>query len=85
MTIMEMIRQSGVLTLLGVGTVFGFLITMIICVTLMGKIIHVLGWDKGVQDSTAKKQSTQETTVNHGANVAAITAAVNEYRSKENN
>jgi len=39
MTIVEMLGQSGVLTLLGLGVVFGFLIIMVIVINLTGKII----------------------------------------------
>ena len=79
MTIFEMLEQSGVLSLLGMGTVFGFLVILIIAVTLTGKVIHALGWDKDVQPagSAAKK------TGNDGEITAAIGAAVNQY--KKNN
>ena len=40
MTALEMLEQSAILTVLGVGVVFSFLLIMIICVTLMGKIIR---------------------------------------------
>ena len=83
MTIMEMLRQSGVLTLLGVGTVFGFLIIMIISVMLMGKIVQGLGLDKSGQAPAAKDSSARGAAANHGGTVAAITAAVNEYRKNE--
>ena len=79
MTIMEMVGQSGVMTILGVGTVFSFLILMVLSVTLMGKIFRVLGLDKDVQAPTAKDAPATET-ASHGATVAAITAAVTEYR-----
>ena len=36
MTIMEMLGQSGILSLLGMGIVFGFLIIMIIAISTMG-------------------------------------------------
>ena len=77
MTIFEMLGQSGVLTLLGMGIVFSFLVIMIIAITLTGKAIHALGWDKNVQPAAgaaARKPG------NDAAVTAAIGAAVNEYR-----
>jgi oxaloacetate decarboxylase gamma subunit len=73
-----MLGQSGVLTLLGMGIVFGFLVTMIIAITLAGKIIHGLGVDK---DGTAGTPSSAKSAAGNSAPVtAAISAAVNEYR-----
>jgi oxaloacetate decarboxylase gamma subunit len=89
MTIAEMLEQSGVLTLLGMGIVFGFLVIMIICVTLVGKIIHALGMDKdaaapgaGAPSSGAK--AAKSTAAAMAISAAAITAAVHEYRKTEN-
>ncbi len=79
MTIMEMLGQSGVLTLLGMGVVFGFLIIMVISITLVGKIIHALGLDRDV--SVVKTGSPASGTTDAGV-TAAISAAVNEYRKK---
>ena len=78
MTILEMLGQSGVLTVLGMGVVFGFLTIMVICVTIMGKVIHALGADKDViaPGSDAAASSPAKTT----AVAAAITAAVTEYQ-----
>ena len=80
MTIFDMLEQSGVLSLLGMGTVFGFLVILIIAVTLTGKVIHALGWDKDVQPSAG---SAARKTGNDAGVTAAIGAAVNEY--KKNN
>ena len=38
MTIGEMIGQSGVIALLGMGTVFGFLAILIVVISQVGKI-----------------------------------------------
>ena len=46
MTIVEMLGQSGVLTLLGMSVVFGFLALMVVCVTLTGKFINAIGADR---------------------------------------
>jgi len=78
MTILEMLGQSGVLTVLGMGVVFGFLTIMVICVTIMGKIVHALGADKDVvapEQNVAASSPAKATAV-----TAAITAAVTEYQ-----
>jgi oxaloacetate decarboxylase gamma subunit len=82
MTIVEMLGQSGALTLLGMGIVFGFLIILIIAVTLVGKTIRALGLDKdaGVLPKPVAGPSTAAATV---AVTAAISAAVTEYRKNE--
>ncbi|MDR0878155.1 MAG: OadG family protein [Treponema sp.] len=85
MTIVEMLEQSGVLTLLGMGIVFLFLVILIICVTLMGKIIHALGADKSDQGSAVTRSPRPAVlpanqAAKTGAVTAAITAAVHEYR-----
>jgi oxaloacetate decarboxylase gamma subunit len=78
MTIVDMLEQSGVLTLLGMGVVFAFLIIMVICVTLVGKFIHAIGADKDViqQAQPASPAGAAKAT----AVAAAITAAVSEYQ-----
>jgi len=78
MTILEMLGQSGSLTLLGMGVVFGFLAIMVICVTIMGKIVHALGADKDViaPEPGASASAPAKTT----AVAAAIAAAVTEYQ-----
>jgi oxaloacetate decarboxylase gamma subunit len=79
-----MLEQSGVLTLLGMGIVFSFLVIMIIAISQTGKLIHFLGLDKDVQgapSNTAGAGPVQAQEGNNNAAVtAAITAAVNEYR-----
>ena len=79
MTIMEMLGQSGVLTLLGMAIVFGFLFILVIAVTLTGKVIMALGLDK--DPSTQPKSRGSGAGTDSGAVTAAITAAVKEYRS----
>ena len=80
MTIMDMLGQSGTLTLLGMGVVFGFLLIMVVAVTLAGKIIHALGLDK---DTTGATKAAASTAAQSTAVAAAITAAVTEYRKDE--
>jgi oxaloacetate decarboxylase gamma subunit len=74
MTIMDMLEQSGILTLLGMGVVFGFLIIMVISISLVGKIIHAMGADTDVA------QPAKPAPAGSAPVIAAITAAVTEYR-----
>ncbi|GHU82122.1 hypothetical protein FACS189468_5970 [Spirochaetia bacterium] len=83
MTIVTMLGQSGVLTVMGMGTVFGFLAILIVCVTLMGKVIHALGADKDVTQPQPVKPSANSA-AKTAAVTAAITAAVTEYQKTEN-
>jgi len=85
MTILEMLEQSAILTVLGVGIVFLFLIIMIICVTLMGKIIRYLESGKNIQDQEAATAAQAVKKVENGPIIAAITAAINEYRKSQEN
>jgi oxaloacetate decarboxylase gamma subunit len=83
MTVVEMLEQSGALTLLGMGIVFGFLVILIVCVTLAGKLIHAAGLDKDAGAlpkpvASAGPSTAAKTT----AVTAAITAAVTEYRKE---
>jgi oxaloacetate decarboxylase gamma subunit len=78
-----MLEQSGVLTLLGMGVVFGFLVILIVSVTLVGKIIHALGLDKDAGALPKPAASAGPSTAAKTAAVtAAITAAVTEYRKE---
>lgn len=79
MTISEMLGQSGLLTLLGMCVVFGFLIILIICMKLLQIAVHALKLDKDVENSSGTANSTSTTSVsqqNNDAVVAAIAAAV---------
>ena len=80
MTIMDMLGQSGTLSLLGMSVVFTFLFIMVIAVNLTGKIIHALGADK---DVTQPPKPAAGTAAKSTAVAAAITAAVTEYRKNE--
>ena len=80
MTIVDMLGQSAVLTFLGMGIVFSFLIIMIISISVVGKIIHALGADKDVLApalAAVPKAAGTEAEV-----TAAIAAAVHEYRKE---
>jgi oxaloacetate decarboxylase gamma subunit len=84
MTIVDMLEQSGVLTVLGMGVVFGFLIIMVISISLVGRCIRSLGLDK--KDAGALPQAVPagpSPAVKTGAVTAAISAAVSEYRKEQ--
>jgi oxaloacetate decarboxylase gamma subunit len=74
---MEMLGQSGALSLLGMGIVFSFLIILVITITQVGKLIGVLGLGK---DAAAAKTGSPAPAGNNEQVTAAISAAVNEYR-----
>jgi oxaloacetate decarboxylase gamma subunit len=74
-----MLEQSGVLSLLGMGIVFSFLVILIISVTISGKIIHALGMDK---DLLTKANQAPAAAAEQAAVTAAIGAAVTEYRKR---
>jgi oxaloacetate decarboxylase gamma subunit len=79
MTIITMLQQSAILTVLGMAVVFAFLWLMIVCVDKVGKLIHRLGWDKDIQEpqkGPPKKAVTPEI-------VSAVSAAVTEFRKGE--
>jgi len=87
MTIMDMLGQSAVLTVLGMGVVFGFLVIMVVCVSVMGKIIQGLGKSKGADASQTgapvSSQAGAAGMVEAGkstAVAAAISAAVTQYQ-----
>ena len=75
MTIVDMLGQSGLLTLLGMGVVFSFLIIMIICMYILHAVLHALGKDK---DEPAEKpaSSSPAPAADNGAVVAAIATAL---------
>jgi oxaloacetate decarboxylase gamma subunit len=73
-----MLEQSVVLTLLGMGVVFGFLVILVIAVSLMGKAIRTAGADRDIQPAAAGGSAPAGT--GNAAVTAAISAAVNEYQ-----
>ena len=80
MTITEMLGQSGVLAVLGMSMVFGFLVIMIISVSITGKIMQASGAGKGTAVPAAPANSESNAAANAESITAAISAAVNEYR-----
>jgi len=80
MTIVDMLGQSGLLTLLGMGVVFGFLIIMIIFVSLSTKVIKALGLDKDKTPAKGAAAKPVAKAQNNNAVVAAIAAAAREKK-----
>jgi oxaloacetate decarboxylase gamma subunit len=78
MNITEMLEQSGVLTLLGMGVVFSFLIILIFAISGVGKIINALKLNKEIMTNTLA--AAPSASVNVGSITAVISAAVKEYR-----
>jgi oxaloacetate decarboxylase gamma subunit len=75
MTIVDMLGQSGTLTLLGMGVVFSFIIIMIISMTLVHKVVHALKLDVEKGEAAAAAPVAGATGDNK-AIVAAIATAV---------
>ena len=73
MTVMEMLGQSAILTLLGMGVVFLFLIILVICISLSSRVIKALKLDKDEESGAVGVQSTAG---QNDAVIAAIAAAV---------
>jgi oxaloacetate decarboxylase gamma subunit len=71
-----MLEQSVVLTLLGMGVVFSFLVILVITVSLAGKIIA--GASRDIQPAAAGGSALPGP--ENAAVTAAISAAVNEYQ-----
>ena len=76
MTIAEMLNQSIVLTLLGMGVVFSFLIIMIGFMNILRLLVHAAGWDK--EEPKAEATSSAAPAVDQKAIVAAIATALHE-------
>ncbi len=76
MTIFEMLGQSAILTLLGMGIVFGFLIILVVVISLFGRLL-------GTKEKGENKQQAKTPDVNSQL-TAAITAAVTEYQKSSN-
>jgi oxaloacetate decarboxylase (Na+ extruding) subunit gamma len=84
MTISEMLQQSGILTLLGMGVVFSFLVIMIACMHLLHAAVHAFNLDTDSKEETTVKSApvaaASAASSQDDAAVAAIAAAVYEKR-----
>ena len=76
MTIAEMLNQSIILTLLGMGVVFSFLIILIGFMNLLRVVVHAAGWDK--EEPKADATTAAAPAVDQKAIVAAIATALHE-------
>ena len=79
MTIIEMLQQSGILTLLGMGIVFIFLFILVLVISQFGRIIN-----RNIPDKNGVLPVLSDT-ANKPEIVAAISAAVTEYRKNNIN
>jgi oxaloacetate decarboxylase gamma subunit len=77
MTIPEMLGQSGILTLLGMGVVFAFLIVLIMCMKLVEILVKIFssGADETGQSTSGSAPVSAD---QNQATIAAIAVAVNE-------
>lgn len=84
MTISEMLGQSGLLTLLGMGVVFSFIIILIIFMQLLHILVRTLKLDKepAKKNTTIKNAGTAAAAADSGSIIAAIAAAVRERQSQ---
>jgi oxaloacetate decarboxylase (Na+ extruding) subunit gamma len=73
MTIIQMLQQSGLLTVLGMGIVFLFLAIMIILMHILHGMVHTFHLDKDVCNEPEETEASENT--NNEA-VAAVAAAI---------
>ena len=74
-----MLGQSGILTLLGMGVVFSFLIIMVVCMNIMHAVLHALKLDKDQPTAAAPSApaaGSAPSAVDQKAIVAAIATAL---------
>ena len=76
MTITQMLGQSLILTLLGMGVVFTFLIIMIVFMTISSKLIKALKLDK--EEAPSMGAAATNGNAQNNAVIAAIAAAVHD-------
>ena len=84
MTITEMLGQSGLLTLLGMCVVFGFIIVLILCMKLLHVLVHAFKLDKKEAEEATKVStpSAAQPAGDDGAIIAAIAAAAHDRALK---
>ena len=87
---MDMLGQSAVLTVLGIAVVFGFLAIMVLCVSAMGKFFQAREAASGLAEAKlafqpgATPSSQPGISEGNPGTIAAISAALNEYRKNNN-
>jgi oxaloacetate decarboxylase (Na+ extruding) subunit gamma len=72
MTITQMLQQSGLLTVLGMGVVFVFLTIMILLMHVLHAMVHAFGLDKDICSEQEKSVQVK----NAGDEAVAAVAAV---------
>ena len=79
MDIIVMMGQSTVLTVMGVGMVFGFLTILVLAVSLMGKILRqkLFNREEGLNTKAVRVNSENDANI-----TAAISAAVAQYKDQ---
>ena len=75
MTIFDMLEQSGIMTVLGMGIVFSFLVLMVFIISGLGIVMS-----KFTKKEVACQAASAGFNGNDAAVTAAIGAAVNEYK-----
>ena len=80
MTIGEMLIQSGMLAILGLGIVFGFLIILVISVSLLGRILGSIGLKEEPQSGLSAETESLPVAGTDKKISAAISAAITEYQ-----
>jgi len=81
MTITEMLGQSGILTLLGMGVVFAFLVIMIGAMNLLRVLVHAFKLDAEKPETSVQSTSAsapEPVASQNNAVVAAIAAAIHD-------
>jgi oxaloacetate decarboxylase gamma subunit len=78
-----MLQQSVILTVLGMAVVFAFLWIMIVCVILVGRLVHSMGLDKDVEPKKPPAPAAGTGGAASAEIATAISAAVVEYRKTE--
>lgn len=76
MNVEQMLGQSGILTLLGMGVVFSFLVIMIVCMYLLQAILHALKLDKDAPAKTASASAAPSVPAAPQADQKAVVAAI---------
>ena len=79
MTISQMLSQSGLLTLLGMCVVFGFIVILILCMKLLQIVVHALKLDKDKEQKQKVDNSSQNIPKNDDEKIiAAISVAIHD-------
>ena len=83
MTLLEMLSQDSFLKFLGVSVVLCILVMLIVCISLLRKILRILEEDREAR--AVREQTAAAAQVKNTAIIAAITSAVNQYRKEYSN